>query len=75
LPTYVAAFYQDSLKIEDWGDIVQPRDGGGRTTSVSIMNSCGVKKMCRNWVAVLNDEAYIELLSKQKWIGYRVDNV
>ena len=74
LPTYVAAFYQDNLKIEDWGKIVKPKEGGGRTTSVSIMKTQGVKKMCKNWVAVLNDEAYIDLLAKEKWIGYRVDN-
>ena len=72
LPTYVAAFYQDNLVIDDWGDIVQPREGGGRTTSVSIMNSQGVKKMCNQWVAVLDDSAYINLLSKRKWIGYDV---
>lgn len=74
LPTYVAAFYQDKLKVEDWGEIVQPKEGGGRTTSVSIMNTQGISKMCRNWVAVLNDEDYIELLAKKKWIGYRVDS-
>lgn len=74
LPTYVAAFYQENLSIEDWGAIVQPREGGGRTTSVSIMNSQGVKKMCNNWVAVLKDEKYITLLARRKWIGYRVDN-
>jgi hypothetical protein len=73
LPTYVAAFYQDHLVIEDWSEIVQPKEDGGRTTSVSIMKPQGVKKMCSNWVAVLNDEAYIDLLSKKKWIGYRVD--
>ena len=73
LPTYVAAFYQDNLVVEDWGEIVQPREGGGRTTSVSIMNSRGIKKMCNNWVAVLNDNEYIDLLAKRKWIGYRVD--
>ena len=73
LPTYVAAFYQDNLSIEDWGEIVQPQNEGGRTTSVSIMNSNGVKKMCKNWVAVLNNAAYIDLLAKNKWIGYRVD--
>ena len=72
LPTYVAAFYQDSLLIEDWGKIVQPKEDGGRTTSVSIMNRQGIKKMCDNWVAVLNDELYIDLLSRKKWIGYRV---
>lgn len=75
LPTYVAAFYQDNLRVEDWGKIVQPKEDGGRTTSVSIMNTKGIKKMCKNWVAVLNDEAYIDLLSKRKWIGYRVDYV
>ena len=75
LPTYVAAFYQDSLLVEDWGKIVQPKEDGGRTTSVSIMNNMGIKKMCDNWIAVLNDEAYIELLSRKKWIGYRVDSI
>ncbi len=73
LPTYVAAFYQNQLKVEDWSKIVKPKKDGGRTTSVSIMTSKGVKKMCNNWVAVLNDEAYIKLLAKKKWIGYRVD--
>lgn len=72
LPTYVAAFYQDSLEIEDWGAIVQPREGGGRTTSVSIMNSNGIKKMCDKWVAVIDDDRYIDLLKKSKWIGYNV---
>lgn len=74
LPTYVAAFYQDDLVIDDWGEIVQPREGGGRTTSVSIMNREGIKKMCEKWVAVIDDSAYTELLSKQKWIGYNVKN-
>lgn len=74
LPTYVAAFYQDNLEIEDWGKIVHPKEDGGRTTSVSIMKAQGVKKMCHNWVAVLNDNDYIELLANRKWIGYRVDN-
>lgn len=72
LPTYVAAFYQDHLTIDDWGEIVQPREGGGRTTSVSIMNSHGVKKMCNQWVAVIDDTDYINLLAKTKWIGYNI---
>lgn len=72
LPTYVAAFYQDELEIEDWGAIVQPKEGGGRTTSVSIMNSQGIKKMCDKWVAVIDDAKYINLLDKSKWIGYNV---
>ena len=72
LPTYVAAFYQDNLVKDDWSKIVQPKEGGGRTTSVSIMKSRGIKKMCNQWVAVLDDSAYINLLAKRKWIGYDV---
>ena len=72
VPTIVAAFYCNSLTIDDWGKIVQPKEGGGRTTSVSIMNSVGIKKMCKNWIAVIDDESYIATLAKNKWIGYRV---
>ena len=71
-PTIVACFFQDNLDIEDWGRIVQPHEGGGRTTSVSIMQKSGIKKMCEGWVAVLDDSQYIELLSNRKWIGYKV---
>ena len=60
------------LEINDWGKIVQPREGGGRTTSVSIMNSGGISKMCAGWIAVIDDEQYIDALSRRKWIGYRV---
>lgn len=74
LPTYVAAFYQDNLEVKDWGAIVQPKEGGGRTTSVSIMNSQGIKKMCNKWVAVIDDPKYIQLLAKNMWIGYNVKN-
>lgn len=73
LPTLVAAFYHDNLNIDDWGNIVQPKNGGGRTTSVSIMNTRGVKKMCGNWLALIDDEEYIALFAKKKWIGRRVD--
>ena len=72
LPTFVAAFYHDKLTVEDWGAIVQPREGGGRTTSVSIMNRQGVKKMCQRWVAIIDDNRYIELLARKRWIGYKV---
>lgn len=74
VPTFVGAFFQNELDESDWGQIVKPTEGGGRTTSVSIMNSKGVKKMCRNWIAIINDSNYIDLFSRQKWIGYRVDN-
>lgn len=73
IPIVVACFYQDRLTEDDWGKIVQPHEDGGRTTSVSIMNRKGIKKMCDNWVAIVNDEKYIDKLSAKKWIGYRVD--
>ena len=72
VPTIVAAFYRNDLTVDDWGKIVQPKEGGGRTTSVSIMNSGGISKMCAGWIAVINDEKYISAFSKKKWIGYRV---
>lgn len=72
VPTIVACFYRNDLSIDDWGEIVQPREGGGRTTSVSIMNSSGIKKMCGGWIAVIDRPEYIEKLAGRKWIGYRV---
>lgn len=71
-PTIVGCFFQNSLTQDDWGEIVQPKKDGGRTTSVSIMNSYGIKKMCTNWVAILDNPLYIEKLSNHKWIGYKV---
>lgn len=72
IPTIVACFYRNDLTTDDWGKIVQPTEDGGRTTSVSIMNSNGIKKMCAGWIAVIDSEPYIEALSKRKWIGYKV---
>lgn len=72
IPTIVAAFYRNDLVIEDWGHIVKPTEGGGRTTSVSIMKSSGVSKMCAGWIAVIDNKKYIETLSKKKWIGHSV---
>ena len=72
IPQIVACFYQDALTVNDWGKIVKPRKGGGRTTSVSIMTQAGVKKMCSNWVAVLDDDKYISKLASAKWIGARI---
>lgn len=71
-PTIVAAFYQDSLTEDDWGELVKPKEEGGRTTSVSAMRSRGVTKMCRNWIAVIDDAVYLNKLSAKKWIGCHV---
>lgn len=72
VPTVAACFYRNDLIIDDWGKIVQPKSDGGRTTSVSIMTSAGVKKMCAGWIAVIDSEPYINAFSRRKWIGYRV---
>lgn len=72
IPTVAACFYRNDLTTNDWGKIVQPKSDGGRTTSVSIMTSGGVKKMCEGWIAMINSEPYIDALSCRKWIGYRV---
>ena len=69
-PHIVAVFFGTNLDEQDWGKIVQPREGGGRTTSVSIMPRHGVKKMYCNWIAVIKDPAYIEFLNK-----YNKDNL
>lgn len=72
VPTVAACFYRNDLVIDDWGKIVQPKTDGGRTTSVSIMTSSGVKKMCKGWLAVLDNPMYINAFAKKKWIGYNV---
>lgn len=72
VPVVAACFYRNDLTTNDWGKIVQPKTDGGRTTSVSIMTSAGVKKMCEGWIAVIDSEPYIQALSNRKWIGYRV---
>lgn len=71
-PTIVAAFFQDGLTIDDWGKIVEPKEDGGRTTSVSVMTPKGVRKMCEKWVAIINDEKYTKKLAAKRWIGYDV---
>jgi len=63
-PRIVAIFYCNNLNRHDWGKIIQPKEGGGRTTSVSIMTRPGVKKMYENWVAVLNDETYLRFFDR-----------
>lgn len=64
-PRIVALFYSCDLEMEDWGKIVQPRNGGGRTTSVSIMGRSGLKKMYTGWMCVINDERYARFLNRR----------
>lgn len=72
VPTVAGCFYRNDLVIDDWGKIVQPSEGGGRTTSVSIMTRDGVKKMCEGWLAVIDMPEYIDAFASNKWIGYNV---
>jgi hypothetical protein len=66
LPRIAAVFFCPTLTVQDWGKIIQPKDGGGNTTSVSIMTRPGVKKMYQHWVAVRNDdERYAQFLNKK----------
>lgn len=64
-PRVAAMFYSSELEQEDWGEIVQPRAGGGRTTSVSIMSRSGIRKMYAGWLCVLSDGGYRELLNRR----------
>jgi len=64
VPRIIAIFYSTSLTTADWGNIVQPREGGGRTTSVSIMNRVGVKKMYTGTILVLDDARYLRFLNR-----------
>lgn len=64
-PRLVAVFYSGHLQEDDWGRIVQPKIGGGRTTSVSIMSRKGVRKMYGGWLCVLREGGYAEFLNKR----------
>lgn len=68
-PTIVAIFFASNLTEDDWGVIVQPFEGGGRTTSVSIMPRKGVYKMYEGWIAIIDDERYVEFFSKFNGTG------
>lgn len=58
VPTIAGCFYRNDLTVKDWGKIVQPRRGGGRTTSVSIMAQSGVHKMISGWLAMIDIPEY-----------------
>ena len=64
LPAITAVTFSDQLEEEDWGKIVQPKDGGGRTTSVSIMGKSGIVKMLTNTVLVYEEPRYEAKIKK-----------
>ena len=57
-PTIVALTYSNDLTEEEWGKTVTPKEGGGRTTSVSIMNKIGISKMYSGIILSINDSDY-----------------
>ena len=64
-PRIAAMFYRSDLEEGDWGNIVQPVSGGGRTTSVSIMPKQGTQKMYAGWLCVLSSGGYREFLNRR----------
>ncbi len=63
-PRIAGVFFGNKLSEEDWGKIVKPKEGGGRTTSVSIMPRASVRKMYENWLLVLDDKKYIDFINR-----------
>ncbi len=66
LPTVLASFYRNDLTMEDWGKVIQPTEGGGRTTSVSIMKKTGVKRMGEGWVLLPKAHSLRSVLCQRK---------
>ncbi len=64
-PRVVAMFFSSALEEADWGAIVHPKEGGGRTTSVSIMARSGIRKMYEGWLCVLSRGGYVEFLNQR----------
>ncbi len=63
-PVVIALFYSDKLQQEDWGKIIKPKEGGGKTTSVSIMTREGVKKMYNGCLFVFENDEYIKFINR-----------
>ncbi len=70
MPRITGVFYCNSLDVlsgkenRHWSPIIQPKSGGGRTTSVSIMTRDGVRHMYSSWVLVYDDKEYKSFFDK-----------
>jgi hypothetical protein len=62
-PSIAAVFFSNQLQAKHWGEIIQPKEGGGHTTSVSIMTREGVAVMYQGWLVVLDDDRYVNFLN------------
>lgn len=56
-PAITGAFYSDELVEDDWGAISGTT---GRNTKVTGMKTSGKEKMGNGWVAVIDNEQYLE---------------
>ncbi len=63
LPTFLAAFYRNDLTVDDWGNMVVPREDS-HATSVSVMKRSGVKRMGEGWMVLPKDDFYLKPLSE-----------
>ncbi len=70
LPTFLAIFFRNDLCVDDWGRIVQPREGGGRTTSVSLMQRRGVEKMGQGWLVLPDNASMLTQLGRQRVFAF-----
>ncbi len=64
-PALASVFYSNSLVETDWSKIIQPKEGGGRTTSVSIMTRPGIRKMYDGMLCVRTSPDYKPFLASR----------
>jgi transcriptional regulator with XRE-family HTH domain len=60
-PIVTAAFYTNTLSVNDWGAISGTT---GRNTKVTGMRVTGKTKMGQGWVVIINDNEYIRIYSQ-----------
>lgn len=60
-PIITGVFYANNLSEEDWGQI---SGTSGRNTKVCGMKASGREKMGNGWVAIIDNDLYIERYSK-----------
>lgn len=75
LPTVLAAFYRNDLTTNDWSKIVGVKEGGGHTTSVSLMTKPGVRKMGKGWLLLPYDASLQSPLSKKQVFDIEEGNI
>lgn len=62
-PRIAAVFYASNLAGVDWGEVVGPGTDDSRTTSVSVIDPSGIRKLYEGWLCVLLAGGYREFLN------------